>query len=207
MIENFKEFIFDDTHFVVGDQGTIYRNGKPAHFIVTPDGYFQVACKRRSIGVHRLVAMCFVDGRSDERNEVNHKDFDRTNNAATNLEWMTHAENIKYSSLYGVPKDIYGEKNPNWGNTKLSLFYASNPDVAKTKQGRPGERNGRSIAIDVFKDGQFVSHFDYLGACYEYMCSQFGWECTADSFRCGVRRSIPRGRPYKGFTFLTHQSH
>lgn len=202
MIEIFKEITFDDTDFVVGNHGTIYRNGKLATLTETPDGYLQVACKKRSIGVHRLVAMCFVAGRTDERNEVNHKNFDRKKNVASNLEWMTHAENIQYSAEHGLPKDICGEKNPNWGNTKLSTFYAAHPEISKEKQGRPGARNGKAVQVDVYKDGIFVGHFDYLGACHEYMCTEYGWDCDAETFRCGLRRSAKYGRSYKGFTFI-----
>lgn len=49
---------------------------------------------RKTISVHRLVATAFVPG--DASLDVNHKDLDKTNNIWTNLEWMTHAENIRH---------------------------------------------------------------------------------------------------------------
>lgn len=49
---------------------------------------------RKLISVHRLVASVFVPG--DHSLDVNHKDMDKVNNRFTNLEWVTHAENIRH---------------------------------------------------------------------------------------------------------------
>ena len=42
--------------------------------------------KTRTIKLHRIVAMNFVNGMTEERCEVNHIDGDKTNNKASNLE-------------------------------------------------------------------------------------------------------------------------
>jgi len=52
-----------------------------------PDGI------RRTKSVHQLVADAWL-GVCPEGKEVNHIDHDKTNNAATNLEYITHAQNI-----------------------------------------------------------------------------------------------------------------
>lgn len=44
--------------------------------------------------VHRLVAAAFVAG--DKSMAVNHMDFDKVNNAACNLEWVTSKENSRH---------------------------------------------------------------------------------------------------------------
>lgn len=49
--------------------------------------------------VHRLVALAYVDGRTAERNEVDHIDGDRHNNRAENLRWVTHQENMDFYML------------------------------------------------------------------------------------------------------------
>ena len=46
--------------------------------------------------VHRLVALAFVPGWR-EGLEVNHKNGDKTDNRADNLEWVTHSENHRHS--------------------------------------------------------------------------------------------------------------
>lgn len=52
--------------------------------------------------VHRLVAKCFVTGNG---NDVNHKDGNKENNRADNLEWVNRAENIKHAyRCLGHPK-------------------------------------------------------------------------------------------------------
>lgn len=204
MSEIFKTVDYKGSRYEVGNLGTIYKDGKLATPIETPDGYLQVSCRDGgTVKTHRLVAMCFVDGRTEERNEVNHKDFNRKNNAAENLEWMTHAENIRYSSLYGKRKDICGEKNPNYGNKALSEFYKNNPDVSKEKQSRPGARNGRATPVEIYQDGKLVHTCAFLGECCLYMNEHFGWNTDAETFRCGVRRSKKDNRPYKGFIFKT----
>lgn len=48
------------------------------------------------VSVHRYVAHAWVNGYFKGA-EVNHKDFDRTNNNAENLEWVSHSDNIQYS--------------------------------------------------------------------------------------------------------------
>lgn len=45
--------------------------------------------------VHRLVATYFVKGKTVLK-EVNHKDENKLNNNANNLEWLTHKENLNY---------------------------------------------------------------------------------------------------------------
>lgn len=207
MEEIFKPLDYRGSHFVVGNLATIYKEGKPAKAHPNHDGYLIIACKHGDVSVHRLVAMCFVDGRSEEANEVNHKDFNRQNNVADNLEWLSHADNIRYSARAGRKGDITGEKNPNFGNRKLSKFYREHPEAAKEKQGRPGTRNGKATAVDVFKDGELIAHFDLLIDCWKYMREEYGWESAFDTFTCGIRRSNKVGRPYKGFTFVTYKKH
>jgi hypothetical protein len=52
--------------------------------------------------VHQLVANLFVEGRTKERNYVNHIDENQHNNNYINLEWVTHQENIRHSCALKV---------------------------------------------------------------------------------------------------------
>lgn len=53
--------------------------------------------KQRRYYVHRLVAETFI-GPLPDGYEVNHKDEDKTNNTAGNLEYLTHKDNINYGT-------------------------------------------------------------------------------------------------------------
>jgi hypothetical protein len=87
--------------YEVSNKGNIrsIRGEKPIllskHLINT--GYevvtFSVNGKKYKRLVHRLVAEAFCGGYK-EGFDVNHKDANRTNNCAENLEWVTRKENI-----------------------------------------------------------------------------------------------------------------
>lgn len=68
--------------------------------IEVSDGEFRF---RRNIPVHRLVAQEFIENRL-ERKEVNHKDGIKTNNNASNLEWMSRSENQRHAFALGLHK-------------------------------------------------------------------------------------------------------
>jgi hypothetical protein len=63
------------------------------------DGYLQIGLskdgKKGSFLLHRLVGFAFLEG--DQSLEINHKDFNRDNCRADNLEWATRVENVDYS--------------------------------------------------------------------------------------------------------------
>ena len=65
------------------------------------NGYLIVALRsggnRKSFYIHRLVAEHFVSNICDG-DCVNHKDYDKRNNRADNLEWCSQQQNIRYSS-------------------------------------------------------------------------------------------------------------
>lgn len=68
-----------------------------------PNGYLQINLftndgRRKKEYVHRLVAITFVPN-ENRLPEVNHIDGVRDNNQVSNLEWVTHDENMKKSSL------------------------------------------------------------------------------------------------------------
>ena len=65
-----------------------------------PDGYRQVQISRQgfneTICVHRLVAEAFLPNQRGLP-QINHIDYDKTNNNVTNLEWCDPSRNTKHS--------------------------------------------------------------------------------------------------------------
>jgi hypothetical protein len=83
--------------------GKFLKSGRVLSPIKDKDGYLYVnLCvgKVRKHGkIHRMVAQHFLQASSLP--EVNHKDFDKSNNAATNLEWVTGKENHAHALAGG----------------------------------------------------------------------------------------------------------
>lgn len=183
-----------------------YRTGRIKKQTVNKDGYPTVNlcmdghCKR--IAVHLLVAKVFTNGWFDGA-EVNHKDFDRMNACATNLEWVTHKENVVYSIEAGrhiCTTNLCGTNNPNYGNHKLSDFYKSNPDIAKKNQGRPDSKNGRARSV-VATDSEGNSyHFSTIKECANFIMSTSHVQYTPNSMYIKITKSIKSGSEVHGYT-------
>lgn len=91
------------------------------------DGYMEVTLgtsenRHSRVKVHRVIADAFIPN-PNNLPEVNHKDYDRSNNRSENLEWCSHLDNIKYSSTKGRFKNTKsGENN---GRSKLTTSIVS----------------------------------------------------------------------------------
>lgn len=79
--------------------------------------------------VHRLVALTFLPN-PNNLTDVNHKDGDKSNNRVSNLEWVTHAENVRHSieKLGNKPK---GPKAKKVMNTITGEIFTSVKEVSK----------------------------------------------------------------------------
>lgn len=79
------------------------------------NGYEKVKLNKDGIRththVHRLVASAFIDN-PEQKPEVNHKDGDKLNNNASNLEWVTPSENQKHAFNLGMQVARSGADSP-----------------------------------------------------------------------------------------------
>lgn len=75
--------------------------------------------------VHRLVAQYFVPNDDAEKTFVNHKDGDKTNNSADNLEWCTKSENETHAHSIGLKTAnvFFGEEHPQHKLTQEQVEY------------------------------------------------------------------------------------
>jgi len=90
-------------------------------------GYLYVSLPKKRTSVHKLVAETFIETKpSSDCTEINHINFNRTDNRAENLEWISHKDNIRYSMFKGnlsvkKPNNKTGHKNISWVN-KLKKY-------------------------------------------------------------------------------------
>lgn len=86
-----------DSKYAVSDKGNIInvRNGRTLRTVLQ-NGYVKVQLStngvRKNYPVHRLVATAFIKN-EEGKPYVNHKDGNKENNCADNLEWVTAKEN------------------------------------------------------------------------------------------------------------------
>lgn len=91
----------------------VLRNVKSKRVIrgyVEANGYVRVKLENKSLGsvvrttIHRLVAEAFVPNPLNLP-EVNHKNSNRSDNRAENLEWTSHSDNMKHAYHEGANSD------------------------------------------------------------------------------------------------------
>ena len=105
----------DYERYCVSKQGYVFSKGNNEELKeISPtknnNGYLKVSLykngKRKMFYVHRLVAMSFLDN-PNAFPMVNHKDFNKENNEAGNLEYCTARYNMAYSSMAGRHSSSY----------------------------------------------------------------------------------------------------
>lgn len=96
-------------------QGSKIVQGRVLKAGLSSNGYVSVTLSKfgkfKYPSVHRLVAEAFIPNPKNLP-QVNHKDGDKTNNNAWNLEWVDEIGNMKHASDLGLV-DNRGVKSPN----------------------------------------------------------------------------------------------
>ena len=88
--------------------------GKELTLTQNVNGYLTVSLykegEQKTFLVHRLVASAFVSNDNPKvKKDINHIDFDKTNNNSGNLEWCTKQYNIEYGGIRKpgpIPKKV-----------------------------------------------------------------------------------------------------
>ena len=126
MTETWKSIAGYEGLYEVSDQGRVkslkYGNEK----ILKPGkdiyGYLHVVLYKdghtKQLLVHRLVAESFIPN-PNNLDTVNHKDEVKTNNVASNLEWMSREDNVAYS-------------RPQWAKRSVQMFDKSTGELLAT---------------------------------------------------------------------------
>lgn len=105
-------------------------------------GYYTVGLtrnkERKVFGVHRLVAYAFINNDSPTtKTQINHKNFNRTDNRVENLEWITPQNNIKHA--YDANKE------------------RGNEHRRKQSEAKKGEKHFRATKVLCVETGQIFN--------------------------------------------------
>lgn len=89
--------IKDFDNYFIDENGNVYKKLNPG---IKKDGYKRIVLTdknglKKDFAVHRIVCETFLDNPLNKE-QVNHIDFNRTNNNILNLEWVTRYENMQH---------------------------------------------------------------------------------------------------------------
>ena len=114
-MEEWRPVVGYEGLYEVSNTGQI-RSSRTARILkqlVLPNKYLQVSLykdkKRKQTLVHRLVAAAFIEN-GDDLPMVNHKDENKQNNNASNLEWCDCRYNCNYGEISPVTKMLMAKK-------------------------------------------------------------------------------------------------
>lgn len=85
---------------LVSDTGKVFRRKDGEYREIEPtitNGYYSIKIGGERYYIHKLVAELFVNGETEERCRVGHRNGDVLDNRAYNLVWLTPSEVQKFN--------------------------------------------------------------------------------------------------------------
>ena len=105
----FPTYTLED--YIITREGDIINKKRNRKVKPRPNskGYLRVNICGKMMFVHRIVAEMYVPN-PEKKEQVNHKDGNKLNNNADNLEWVTNQENRDHAVKHGL--HVHGEDCP-----------------------------------------------------------------------------------------------
>ena len=154
-MEQWKPIEGTDGKYEVSNLGRVRTNGKrPGLLKLTKQksGYRYAMIqlsngKQKNCRVHRLVAEHFLPN-PDNMKEVNHKDGNKDNNRADNLEWCTRSHNVKHSFDTGLKQPhrwtAEERKQISERNKQYAISHGYQPKPHRTMDEYQAERRAKA---------------------------------------------------------------
>lgn len=106
-------------YWLISEDGQVMHRttGKYKKPVQNNCGYYQyhfcnvLTGEKKWLKIHRLVAITYIGPPPTPKHEINHKDGNKGNNHYSNLEWVTHRDNILKSFREQGRKSYWKGKN------------------------------------------------------------------------------------------------
>lgn len=142
MEQETRHSFIENGNFIVFEDGRIFKRLDPP---ISSSGYKFVRIGQKSYPLHRVVASTFIPN-PENKPQVNHIDGNKTNNAVSNLEWVTNQENVQHAvklGLRGSGKPLHrpvnnqeiGLPKTTQTETKETLTFAQRTKIALVERG------------------------------------------------------------------------